>query len=45
MKIMSVNFWVQAFASAFVTMICFYVLKKLGGSVKVPVVSEIIENA
>lgn len=45
MKILSVNFWLQALASAFITMVCFYILKRLNTTVKVPVVSEIIENA
>ena len=45
MRILSVNFWVQAFVSAFITMVCFYVLKKINQKVEIPVVNEVIEQA
>lgn len=44
-NLFSVNFWVQAFASAVVTMICFYVIKKVTSKVDIPVVSDIANNA
>ena len=41
MNIFSVNFWVQALASALVTLICIYLIKKAAGAINVPVVNEI----
>lgn len=44
-SIFSVSFWVGAFMSAFITMVCIYCIKKanakLGG---VPIVSDIVEG-
>ena len=44
-KFLSVNFWVQTFVSAFMTMVMFYVIKKINTKVDIPVVSDIVEQA
>lgn len=44
-NLFSINFWVQAFVSAFITMLCFYVIKKVTAKVDIPVVSDIAQNA
>lgn len=43
MKIFSINFWVQAFVSTFITMLMIYIIKKIAGNVKIPVVSDVAE--
>lgn len=45
MKIFSLNFWVGAFVSAFVTMICIYAIKKLNAKAGgLPLVNDIVEG-
>lgn len=43
MRIFSVNFWVQAFVSTFMTMLMIYLIKKIAGTVQIPVVSEVAQ--
>lgn len=43
MRIFSVNFWVQAFVSTFITMIMIYLIKKIAGTVNIPVVSDVAQ--
>ena len=45
MKIFSLSFWASALVSAFITMVCFWLLKKANEKVKIPLVSEVIETA
>lgn len=40
-RIFSINFWVQTFVSTFITMIFIYLIKKIAGTVNIPVVSEV----
>lgn len=42
-RIFTVNFWVQAFVSTFITMLMIYLIKKVAGTVKIPVVSDVAE--
>lgn len=42
-RIFSVNFWVQAFVSTFITMLMIYLIKKVAGTVKIPVVSDVAQ--
>ena len=44
-RMLSVNFWLQAFISAFVTMLMFYVIKKINNKIEIPIVSDIVEQA
>lgn len=44
-RLFSIDFWVQAFVSTFITMLMFYILKQMNEKVKIPVVSTIIEEA
>lgn len=44
-KFLSINFWVQAFVSAFITMLMFYLIKKINAKVDIPIVSDIVEQA
>lgn len=41
MGIFSVKFWVQAFVSTFITMLMIYLIKKISGTVNIPVVSDV----
>lgn len=41
MRIFSVHFWVSAFVSTFMTMLMIYLIKKVAGTVKIPVVSDV----
>ena len=41
MKVFSVNFWLSAFISTFMTMLMIYLIKKVAGTVNIPVVSEV----
>jgi hypothetical protein len=43
MRIFTVNFWVQAFVSTFITMIMIYLIKKIAGTVNIPVVSDVAQ--
>ena len=43
MGILTPRFWIQAFVSTFVTLLMIYLIKKVAGTVKIPVVSEIAE--
>lgn len=43
MGIFSVKFWIQAFVSTFVTLLMIYLIKKVAGSVNIPVVSEVAQ--
>lgn len=45
MKIMSINWWTSALMSAFMTMVMFYIIKKLSAKVNVPIVSDIIAQS
>lgn len=40
-RIFSINFWVQTFISTFITMLMIYFIKKIAGTVNIPVVSEV----
>ena len=40
-RIFSVNFWMQTFISALITMFMIYLLKKMATAVNIPVVSEV----
>lgn len=42
-RMFSLSFWVQALASAMVTMVCFYIIKKVTNTVDIPVVSDIAQ--
>ena len=42
-KILSPSFWLQAFISTFMTMLMIYLIKKVAGTVKIPVVSDIAD--
>ena len=45
MKILSPSFWVSAFVSAFVTMICIYAIKKVNSKAGgLPLVNDIVEG-
>lgn len=44
MNIFSINFWVQTFISAFVTMCCIYIIKRVTQAVDIPVVSNIAQE-
>ena len=43
MNILSVNFWVSAFVSTFITLLMIYLIKKIAGTVHIPVVSQVAE--
>lgn len=40
-KIFSPSFWIQAFVSTFITMLMIYLIKKVAGTVQIPVVSDV----
>lgn len=40
-RIFSVNFWLSAFVSTFMTMLMIYLIKKVAGTVEIPVVSDV----
>lgn len=42
-KIFSINFWVQSFISAFITMLMFYIIKQIAGKWNIPVVSDVAQ--
>ena len=44
-RILSFDFWIQAFISTFITMLMFYILKQMSKKVEIPVVSTIINEA
>ena len=44
MGIFSPRFWVQSFVSTFITLLMIYLIKKIAGTVKIPVVSDIAES-
>lgn len=44
-KLLSIDFWITAFLTTFVTMCFFYIVKKANEKVQIPVINEIIENA
>lgn len=44
-RMFTIDFWVQAFISTFITMLMFYILKQMAKKVEIPVVSTIIEEA
>lgn len=44
-RMMSIDFWVQAFISTFITMLMFYILKQMNKKVEIPVVSTVIAEA
>ena len=41
MNLFSLNFWATSLASAFITLLCIYLIKKAAAAVNVPVVNEI----
>lgn len=43
-RIFSVNFWVQAFISTFMTMLMMYLIKKITATVNIPVVSTVAQE-
>lgn len=43
-RIFSMNFWVQAFVSTFITMTMIYLIKKVNEKVNIPVVSDIVDG-
>ena len=45
MKLLSPSFWMQAFMSTFITMVCIYCLKKANDKIgHIPVVSDVVEG-
>ena len=44
-RMLSIDFWIQAFISTFITMLMFYILKQMSKKVEIPVVSTIIQEA
>ena len=43
-RIFTMSFWVQLFISTFMTMLMIYLIKKANEKVKLPIVSDIVEN-
>ena len=43
-RIFSLNFWVQAFVSTFITMLFMYLIKKITATVNIPVVSTVAQE-
>ena len=43
MRVFSMNFWIQAFVSTFITMLMIYLIKKVAGTVNIPVVSDVAQ--
>lgn len=42
-RIFSINFWVQAFVSTFITMLMIYIIKQISGKYNIPVVSDVAQ--
>lgn len=40
-NLFSISFWVQAFVSTFITLLMIYLIKKIGSSANIPLVSEV----
>ena len=43
MRILSLNFWINALASTAITMICIYLIKKANDKVNIPFVSDVVD--
>ena len=44
MNILSVNFWLSALASAFITLLCIWLIKKAAAAANVGVLNEIAQS-
>ncbi len=44
MNIFSVNFWLSSLASAFITLLCIFIIKKVAAAANVGVLNEIAQS-